>query len=240
MLFEQASKRLPDILSQSVLPGDAIEFCVNAKINDLPVAGKFVKKHDGIVFYSYPFLINSNRETIEQNKFNELWWLDEQPGEQVISSFLDSTHSAISVLRTMLNVLGLNLGVESADRLLSSIEKRIESGPPFADTRPHMIKEIFTVCQRVPSRSKYGVLTSIMAELGELSEEVGIREGHSYKKPGKDGILGEAIDVILSAFDMIYLEKKDITEEEIMAIMREKLKKWERKSVSGLAAAMFK
>lgn len=79
------------------------------------------------------------------------------------------------------------------------------------------------------NRSKYYVLSKIGEEFGELSTEVGITMGDSYKKPGKDGVIGEAIDVIISTLDLIYLENPRITEDELIAIAMPKLEKWKAK-----------
>lgn len=79
------------------------------------------------------------------------------------------------------------------------------------------------------NRSKYYVLSKVGEEFGELSTEVGIVMGDSYKDPGKDGVIGEAIDVIISTLDLIYLEKPMITEEELIAIAIPKLEKWKAK-----------
>lgn len=75
-------------------------------------------------------------------------------------------------------------------------------------------------------RTKYSVLASITSELGELADEVNIQQGYSYKQPGEDGIVGEAVDIIASAIDLIRLAKPEITEEEICEIAKRKCDKW--------------
>lgn len=70
------------------------------------------------------------------------------------------------------------------------------------------------------------VFKSLVEEVGELATELAIESGHSVKPKGKDGILGESIDVILCAIDLIYKKQPDITEEEILDIIYNKCQKW--------------
>lgn len=43
---------------------------------------------------------------------------------------------------------------------------------------------------------------------------------------GKDGVIGEAIDMIICDIDQIYLENPEITEAEVIAIAERKCEKW--------------
>lgn len=70
-----------------------------------------------------------------------------------------------------------------------------------------------------------------MAEMGELSEEINIKNGFSDKPEGKDGIVGEAVDVIISLLDLIKLHDPDITEKEVLEIVDRKLLKWKNKRI---------
>ncbi len=54
-------------------------------------------------------------------------------------------------------------------------------------------------------RTPYSVLTKMYEEAGELSLEVAILGGDSYKSPGKDGVVGEAADFIIAAVDYAYM-----------------------------------
>lgn len=78
----------------------------------------------------------------------------------------------------------------------------------------------------VRRRNLYSVLASLMSEVGELGEEVAIEHGHSYKTKGADGIVGEAIDVIVTALDMITVANPELTEQEIVEMARRKVDKW--------------
>ena len=64
-------------------------------------------------------------------------------------------------------------------------------------------------------------------EVNELREEVEIRMGVRPGTPGKDGVVGEAIDLFLCSIDMIFEAAPDITNREIIAYAHEKLVKWE-------------
>lgn len=71
-------------------------------------------------------------------------------------------------------------------------------------------------------RTNRDVINYLYGEYVELHEEV------FAETPGEDGVMGEAVDVILIALDMIYLDNPSITQEEIEAYMLKKCEKWER------------
>ena len=73
------------------------------------------------------------------------------------------------------------------------------------------------------------VLGHAIEELGELATEIKIVNGKSYKKPGKDGVVGEAIDLINCALDIIYLSNPELTEDELNEIQKAKCDKWVEK-----------
>lgn len=98
-----------------------------------------------------------------------------------------------------------------------------------------MIKEIFMASAMIMNRrTTFGVLASLVEEVGELSQEVAIINGASYKEPGEDGVVGEAIDVILCAVDLIRVYDAKITEDDIMEILKIKLSKWKSKSLEHM------
>lgn len=73
------------------------------------------------------------------------------------------------------------------------------------------------------------VLASALEELGELSVEVRIAHGTKPGPAGVDGIVGEAIDLILCGYDMIHTELGELNPDVIYPIMKKKLAKWQRK-----------
>lgn len=90
-----------------------------------------------------------------------------------------------------------------------------------------MLSTIFTTSDQIrDNRTIQEVFTYAVEEIGELATEVNIVTGFSTKQPGKDGIVGEAIDAIICLVDLIGVYDPNITEEQIIAICRTKLNKW--------------
>jgi hypothetical protein len=75
-------------------------------------------------------------------------------------------------------------------------------------------------------RNQYKVLASATEELGELAQEIRVANGDSYKPEGKDGVVGEAVDLIACALDLIYITKPNITSAELNDMLRPKCAKW--------------
>jgi hypothetical protein len=96
-----------------------------------------------------------------------------------------------------------------------------------------LIERIFHTSRRIKNgRSQYAVLAKAGEEFGELSQEVMIANGDHYKAPGNDGIIGEAIDLIICCTDIIQSANPNITEEELTIIADRKLNKWELSAVN--------
>lgn len=93
-----------------------------------------------------------------------------------------------------------------------------------------MVAEVLMKCYEAdryhPERDPNSVLNHVMSEIGEVAIEVNIANGQSYKTPGPDGVIGEAIDAISALIDLIYRVKPDITEDEMADIARIKCTKW--------------
>ncbi len=81
----------------------------------------------------------------------------------------------------------------------------------------------------IDSRTRSDVLEHAMEELGELATECKIAKGRSYKTAGPDGVVGESVDLILCALDMIYIDNPDLTEDEFNSIVKAKCEKWYQK-----------
>lgn len=75
-------------------------------------------------------------------------------------------------------------------------------------------------------REPKDVLMALMEEVGELATEVAIDDGFKNKEPSEDGIVGEAIDVMLCALDVVFVAYPELTEKEINAITLKKCNKW--------------
>lgn len=75
-------------------------------------------------------------------------------------------------------------------------------------------------------RDRYYIFDHLLDEVDELDDELRLlNEG----LPGPDGVFGESVDVILCAFDLIFRDNPDITNEEIEAYVLKKLQKWKAK-----------
>lgn len=79
-------------------------------------------------------------------------------------------------------------------------------------------------------RSYSYVLHKAVEEMGELSEEILIEQGFSYKNKGADGIGGESVDLAIVAMDMFYLHNSHLSASEIselfMKTVEKKRQKW--------------
>lgn len=99
-----------------------------------------------------------------------------------------------------------------------------------------LIAKILAMSNEVkgPPRNTASVFFHASSEIGELAEEILIAKGLSYKKPGADGVIGEAIDAIISLVDLIYVHAKSegicISEQGLIDIAEKKLQKWKEKS----------
>lgn len=80
------------------------------------------------------------------------------------------------------------------------------------------------------SRTEDYVLRKVNEELGEMTLEMNIRDGLSYKEAGKDGVKGEAVDLAICALDIFALQCPGMSPEEIerefLSYMLVKLNKW--------------
>ena len=90
------------------------------------------------------------------------------------------------------------------------------------------------------TRNLYSVNSAVQAEAGELSEEVAIEMGDSYKEAGPDGIPGEAIDTIISVLDLLYINNHHISEVDLCIIAKPKLEKWIAKIKEANAKGLIK
>jgi hypothetical protein len=80
------------------------------------------------------------------------------------------------------------------------------------------------------NRTRTNVLIKTLEELGEVSVEVQIAEGNSYKTPSNDGVVGEAIDAVIALIDLIYVHDPNISASDIEEIVRLKCQKWQDKA----------
>lgn len=62
-----------------------------------------------------------------------------------------------------------------------------------------------------------------------LGETVELKDEIDNGNSGADGIVGESIDIIACALDIIFQHDPNITNEKLVEIMDRKCKKWEEK-----------
>lgn len=95
------------------------------------------------------------------------------------------------------------------------------------------IGEVFETCKVAGVRTKHQVLAALVEEVGELATEVNAQVGFSRKPMGVDGILGEAVDVVLCALDLVFVDWEGQELERLERILNEtitrKLAKWKTK-----------
>lgn len=91
------------------------------------------------------------------------------------------------------------------------------------------ISHILEVSVKYCTYDKQQIMLAVTEEAGELATEVAISVGHKDRAPGPDGVIGEAVDLIITAVDMINAEQPGITAHEIYAIVMRKCNKWAAK-----------
>lgn len=95
-----------------------------------------------------------------------------------------------------------------------------------------VIDRILKTCVRLNNGRTYGtILDHAKGEMVEL--EIEVNKFLNEQEPGKDGIVGEAIDVILCMVDLIYQKNPTISKEYLYMLICEKLDKWERLYADG-------
>lgn len=109
---------------------------------------------------------------------------------------------------------------------------------PAAETVSLGLDEMFTMSVNLgelganETRMEEYVLRKINEELGEMTLEMNIRDGLSYKEGGSDGVAGEAVDLAICAMDMFALQYPGKTAEEINKLfveyMHKKIMKWKQ------------
>lgn len=87
------------------------------------------------------------------------------------------------------------------------------------------------VCKAVghTKKDQSDIMLSLMEEAGETATEIKIAKGLKSGPAGKDGIVGEAVDTILCALDVIYTELGTLDDEMLHEVFRLKLAKWRLK-----------
>lgn len=95
----------------------------------------------------------------------------------------------------------------------------------------NFLKAIEDVCKIVGNTKadQRDILASATEELGELAVEIKIAHGLKKADVGKDGIVGEAIDLMMCAADIIHSELGSLDNDQVKQILLKKLAKWQSK-----------
>lgn len=89
----------------------------------------------------------------------------------------------------------------------------------------HPIEKIITACKSMKNnRDLSSIIAHLVSETKELEEEV--TKSINGETAGVDGVIGEAIDVILCAVDLIYMKNPSISKEYVSFLVGQKLEKW--------------
>jgi phosphoribosyl-ATP pyrophosphohydrolase len=86
------------------------------------------------------------------------------------------------------------------------------------------------VSQQICTYDKNQIMLAVTEETGELATEVAISIGYKKREPSPDGVIGEAVDLIITAIDMMNAHQPGITVEEIFEIVENKCNKWASKT----------
>ncbi|MNC12635.1 hypothetical protein D3C75_603590 [compost metagenome] len=87
-----------------------------------------------------------------------------------------------------------------------------------------VVSEILSVCSTIKfERTVHTVYRHLESEIDELAVEI-----YCTDDKGEDGVIGEAVDVMLCAIDIMYKDSPNITEDEISKVVQRKLAKWQR------------
>lgn len=97
-------------------------------------------------------------------------------------------------------------------------------------SQPTLFGTVKATCLRAdrfdPRRHQLPVFAKLIEEVGEFSEEVMASCGVMGKTPGRDGLAGEAVDVIITVLDILHVVMPGITEEDLVRIAEKKGAKW--------------
>lgn len=94
-----------------------------------------------------------------------------------------------------------------------------------------LITMVKSTSERVGTRNVDAIFKSLAEEVGELATELSIEAGTKKRQPSPDGVVGEAIDVLVVILDLLHLKLgNDITGQAFLDRVQSKLNKWEGKA----------
>lgn len=84
---------------------------------------------------------------------------------------------------------------------------------------------------KVGSTNRDAIFKSLIEEVGELATEIAIEDGTKDREASPDGVVGEAIDVLVVILDLIHREiGENIHGQPFLDRVQSKLNKWEAKA----------
>lgn len=96
--------------------------------------------------------------------------------------------------------------------------------------RRDLIEMVKATSVRVGTRNVDAIFKSLVEEVGELSTELAIEAGTKKRDPSPDGVVGEAIDVLVVVLDLLHLKLgNEVTGQAFLDRVQSKLNKWEGK-----------
>jgi NTP pyrophosphatase (non-canonical NTP hydrolase) len=84
---------------------------------------------------------------------------------------------------------------------------------------------------KVGSDNRDAIFKSLVEEVGELATEIAIEDGTKKRQASPDGVVGEAIDVLVVILDLLHYQLgENIHGQEFLDRVQSKLNKWEGKA----------
>lgn len=114
------------------------------------------------------------------------------------------------------------------ERRLKTIVNHPRANVPQA--RRELIEIVKATSVRVGTRNVDAIFKSLVEEVGELATELSIEAGTKKREASPDGVVGEAIDVLVVILDLLHLKLgDDISGQAFLDRVQSKLNKWEGK-----------
>jgi NTP pyrophosphatase (non-canonical NTP hydrolase) len=108
----------------------------------------------------------------------------------------------------------------------------ISVGGLITDMKYEIVTNIIKRLDNIKNhRTVESSLIYLMSEVGELADESSKKNGFSIKEIEEDGLFWEAIDVIVTALDVIQLNEPSIKGAKIISAINTKITKWEKKNI---------
>lgn len=92
----------------------------------------------------------------------------------------------------------------------------------------NILQMVSATSMKVGSNNRDATFKSLVEEVGELATEIAIEDGTKKREASPDGVIGEAIDVLVVIIDLLHLELgENIHGQAFLDRVQSKLNKWE-------------